>query len=221
MDGDVLLHPRGPLPPSVYWRRRITVVAGILLFLFVLRACAFGGDGKKQPSTTSTTPVSTAGTTPGAATSPKPAASATSRPATSAPASVVPPDPSTPCAKSAIKVTAAANAGSFAAGVEPELTLTVTNTGQTACTRDLGPAQTELRVTSGPDRIWSSDDCAATAAANPTVLKPDETKTFKVTWKRTRSKPCDGTKPAALAGNYRVFGRVGDITSAPDAFRLA
>ncbi len=217
----MLLHPRGPLPPSVYWRRRITVVAGVLLFLYVLGSCAFGGDGKKTPSSSGVA-ASSARTTPGASTSPKPAASSTSKAATSAsPSATAAANPSTPCAKTAIKVTAAANAGSFAAGVEPELTLTVTNIGKTACTRDLGPAQTELQVTSGPDRIWSSDDCAAKAAANPTVLKPEETKTFKVTWKRTRSKPCDGTKPAAQPGNYRVFGRVGDITSAPDAFRLA
>jgi hypothetical protein len=198
------------------------VVVGVLLVLFVLRNCAFGGGGGKPKgaSGSSTPSVSTS------ASSTKPAASSSTsaKPTTSASASATataPADPKTPCAAAAIKVVAAADAAVFAAAVEPVLTLTVTNSGKTPCTRDLGPGATELRVMSGPDRIWSSDDCAAKAPANPTVLTPGETKTFKVTWKRERSKPCTGTRGAAKPGNYRVIGRVGDITSAPDTFRLA
>ncbi|MDP9814556.1 adhesin [Spirilliplanes yamanashiensis] len=50
----------GPLPPAVYWRRRLVVLAGVLiLVLFVALSCTGGDDDKAQPpgGTGATTPM--------------------------------------------------------------------------------------------------------------------------------------------------------------------
>jgi hypothetical protein len=102
------------------------------------------------------------------------------------------------------------------------ITMTIKNSGTTPCTRDLGAAATELLIMSGSDRIWSSDDCNPGGGPKVTVLKPNESKTLAVTWNRKRSKPgasCVGAD--ARPGQYRVTGRVGDLTTRPDTFGLS
>jgi hypothetical protein len=59
------LHPLGPLPPSVYWRRR-AVLLGVPLVLILAFAFSCGGSNPKQGTRTSATqPVSPPSTGPG------------------------------------------------------------------------------------------------------------------------------------------------------------
>jgi hypothetical protein len=119
-------------------------------------------------------------------------------------------------------VTATTNAKSYAGAERPVLVLTVRNIARVACTRDLGQAARELRVLSGNDRVWSSDDCAPGGGSEPTVLDPDEAKTFTVAWARRRSaEGCPANRPAVGPGTYRVVGRLGDIVVAGTAFTLS
>jgi hypothetical protein len=220
MDGGSLLSPRGPLPPGVYWRRRLALLGAIVLLLLVgVYSCS----GDEAKSTGQRTP---AGGTP----SPTPAAAKTRRPVTANPTPTKTPKPTpTPtansralCPDAVLKVAATADRKRYAAGVRPVLTLSVTNTGKVACTRDLGQKARELRLTSGNDRVWSSDDCSPGGAADRVVLKPGERRTFTVTWARRRSKPgCPGGQPVALAGTYRVAARLGGIEARGTAFLLA
>jgi hypothetical protein len=90
------------------------------------------------------------------------------------------------------------------------------------CTRDVGQAAREIRVTSGNDRIWSSDDCSPGGAPMVVTLRPGAAPTtFSVTWSRKRSAAgCPAETKEAAPGTYRVTGRFGDLTSAGDTFRL-
>ena len=218
MDADALLHPRGPLPAEVYWRRRaITFLVVVVLLALLMRSCGGDGDGDATLNAGGSQSPSAAAapTTPSVA-----ASSAAARPSPS-------PSPSpsrvegAPCRDADLAVTATANAKDYAGGVRPRLTLVVTNQGPVSCSRDLGAALRELRVVSGTDRVWSSDDCAPGGDPQVVVLPAGGSRSFPVTWSRTRSRPgCPGGREPAAAGTYRVIGRLGTIERPGDVFTL-
>lgn len=214
MDGGPFLNPRGPLPTGVYWRRRLALIAAVTLLLLIGVYSCTGDDQRKatQSAAASRTPTPTPA-----------AAKATTAKPTPTPASTRTPtaNPSALCPDTALKVAATADRKRYAAGVRPVLTLHVTNTGKVACTRDLGQQARELRLTSGNDRVWSSDDCSPGGTADRVVLKPGERRTFTVTWARRRSKPgCPGGQPVTAPGTYRVIARLGKIEARGTAFLL-
>ncbi len=221
MDLDALLRPRGPLPPGVYWRRRLVLLLVLAVGTWLV-ARSIGGEPAAQrrpspsPSPSPTRPSPTPSLTPSPTPSPTPRPSASPAPSPSPSRS-----PGGPCRPTELKLEATANARSYASGVRPVLTLAVTNTGPVACTRDVGQAARELRVRSGNDRIWSSDDCSPGGRAAVTMLQPGQRLTFSVTWSRRRSAPgCPADQPLAAAGTYQVIGRLGDLTAAGSAFTL-
>ncbi|HZG94512.1 MAG TPA: hypothetical protein VEZ46_07345 [Mycobacteriales bacterium] len=235
MDSGALLNPRGPLPPSVYWRRRLVLLGAtvaILALVFAAYSCG-NGDGTAGGAPTGTPRASTTKTAGGgtvqatakatAARSPSAVASAKQKPTPSP--SAKSPSPSAKraaaCRDADLEVEAKPDKLSYPSGALPVLTLSVTNAGPAACSRDLGQTARELRLTSGPARVWSSDDCADKAPAEQVVLKPGETRDFSVTWSRRRSaEGCPADQPIADPGTYRVTGRVGSVTSPAKAFLL-
>jgi hypothetical protein len=203
--------PVGPEPASTYWQRRAVLAAAVVLLLALLVSLLGGGGdepdrlaGEAAPSAAPSTGPSTTG----------PATSAT--PSASPSAAAVP-----ICQPDALKVEALASEERFAVGSSPRLSLRVTNTGATPCTRDLGQAAVELVVLSGSDRIWSSDDCAPGGKKDVTTLQPAKPVVQRVTWNGRRSRPgCAGDKDRAQAGTYRVNARVGQLKVEGDVFRL-
>ena len=222
MDADALLHPRGPLPPATYWQRRaITLLAVVLVLFAVARACS--GDGDDQDPSRLT--AGTGSPSPSAPVTPGPAATTPAAVVSAAPKPTPSPTPDRvdgePCRDADLTVTATANAKEYPAGSRPRLTLVVTNRSTVSCTRDLGAAVRELRVVSGADRVWSSDDCAPGGDPEMTTLPAGGTKSFSVTWSRTRSRPgCPAGREAVAAGTYRVIGRLGPIERPGDVFTL-
>ena len=213
MDADALLHPRGPLPPAVYWRRRlITLGVVVLVLLLVARSCGGGGSPASLRPSASPSPSRTS--SPSRAPSHSPSPSPSASPSASATLG--------PCPASALVLSAKADAQRYPPGRRPVLTIGIANKGSVPCTRDVGQAAREIRVMSGNDRVWSSDDCSPGGAPMIVTLRPGAAAmTFSVTWSRKRSAPgCPaGTKEAA-AGTYRLTGRFGDLTSAGDHFTL-
>jgi hypothetical protein len=211
MDLGPVVHPRGPLPPGVYWRRR-AVTAGLLVLLAALLLRSCGGEGGTDTLRSGASPTPTPSTTPGATATSAPTRSAAPAPTRS---------PGGICRTADLRVTAASNATSYSGGTRPVLRITVTNVGPVACVREIGQGARELRVVSGTDRVWSSDDCAPGGPLEPTLLQPGETKTSTVAWAKRRSAPgCPTGRPDAAPGTYRVVGRLGDITVEGNAFTL-
>lgn len=126
------------------------------------------------------------------------------------------------CPDSAIKVAVAADAMSYPAAVVPGLTISVTNTGRTPCRRDVGAAALGLLITSGKDRIWSSDDCQHAQGATMRTIAPGTSVSQTVAWTRHRSSPSCSTSPAAQAqpGTYQLTGHAGSVTSNVAVFQL-
>jgi len=206
VDPDALLHPVGPEPARVYWIRRAVVVGLPLLLLIVLLANLGGGGGSRSP-----------GQAAGPSAGPSARASTIPAPTTAMRATATPsPAATSPSGCPSLTVAAAADAASYASGTLPQLTIAVTNTGSSPCTRDLGPAARSLIVYRGADRVWSSADCAS-AAPVPQVLAPGRTVRFTTTWNRQRSSP--GCPSAAAAadpgpGGYILRGQLAGLPPA-------
>ncbi len=208
-----LMHPNGPEPPSVYWVRR-AAIAVVLLTVVVgawwLFGAVLGGGGDDTPV------VDVSAAAEGVEDPLSPDAT---------PAAVEPAVPSEPvaCPDSVIQVNATTDASTYRVGSKPRLTLSITNTGDLACIRDVGPKANELEITSGGYHVWSSDDCNASNKSKETVLEPGQTVASSITWSgRLTQKGCpDGEGAKAKAGRYDVQGRNGKVKSDPTPFALS
>lgn len=168
---------------AVYRRRRLAVllalilvvaVIGIAVWLLIARPWATAGESPAPTSSASTT-----ATAPPATGSPTPDATPTA-PAT--PAIVA-------CEAKDIEVTAVTDADSYAAGVNPQLSISLTNKGATDCTMDVGSSTQVFTVSSGADVWWRSTDCQENPSSMIATLTAGSTVVSKqpVTWDRTRS----------------------------------
>lgn len=200
-----LRNPVGPQLPTVYWRRRLIVGLGAVavLIIIILIIARPGSGGSKSPSA-APSPSATAGAAAGA-----------TAPVSASPAPVV----GSPCVSSRITVDAVTDKNVYAAGVLPSISMTVTNTGSTPCSINLGSTQQELVITSGSETIWSSKDCQTEPVDTPTILKPNTpVSTPGIPWDRTRSSKATCTSartPVKAAGaSYHLTAKVGAIESA-------
>src|SRR4051794_4204907 len=159
-----VLHPVGPLPAAVYWRRRILVLTLLLSVLggggWVGYAVATGrfDDGTTTAATTSSAtsvaPPALERVVPSLAGVQVPTAPSST--ASSTPAA--PPAAGGPCTDDMIGLEVR-TPGSVPVGAEPIFELVVTNTAPVACVRTLDKALQELVLldTQG-GRIWGSND---------------------------------------------------------------
>lgn len=151
-------------------------VIGVSVWLLIARPWADGSAGPAPTSsaTPEDTPVQTA--TPGTE-SPSPTPSGEATPAIVA------------CAAKDIEVTALTDADTYAAGVTPQLSISLTNKGSTDCTIDVGSTTQVLTVSSGSDVWWRSTDCQENPSSMIATLAAGTTVTSKepVIWDRTRS----------------------------------
>jgi hypothetical protein len=124
------------------------------------------------------------------------------------------------CRDSVLQITTESDAEAYPSGGSPKFTLTVRNIGSVACTRALGPDAVELRVFSGEDRIWSSDDCNTAKGQGVMTLQPAEAQALTVRWPGKRTKPGCDIGDVAQPGTYRVSARVGTLIRQGSVFRI-
>lgn len=211
------MHPNGPEPSSVYWIRRaaiLVVLLTVLLGVWWLFGAVLGGDSSTPTAATATTDADAPATTTGELGTDLPADAAITAP-------VTPTDPQA-CPNSVISVEATTDSSTYSVGETPRLTLSITNTGDVACTRDVGPKANELEITSGGYHVWSSDDCNASDKSKISLLEPGQTVASAITWNgRLSQKGCpEGKGAKAKAGRYDVQGRNGKVKSDPTPFAL-
>jgi len=197
-------NPVGPQPPSVYWRRRLLLLAVLLaiVIVVVLIIVRPGSGATKTPAGGQTNGQSG---TPSQSFSPGTGGSAAA------------------CDPSVISLTAVTDATSYAAGAQPQLSMTIANNGASACTIDVGTDAQVYTITSGSDQIWSSTDCQTDKTALKQVLEPGVAKALSTTpfaWDRTRSSTttCTGSRPAVTAGgaSYHLNVKLGSIAAKGD-----
>jgi hypothetical protein len=236
-----VLHPVGPLPASVYWRRRAVAFVGLVGVLLLIWAVLPGGADDTprdsaaaagSPTDPAAAPTSTGsgGLTASPATDDPgragdgPATAATTPVATTARPTPTPPPAPKPCPDSALRLAVSPAQPAYVVGQAPVLRLQVRNAGTASCTRDLGAALQEVLLYRGTQRLWSSNDCYPEGQRDEELMRPGVVHTFSVVWSGLVSRPkCAGTRTRVGAGSYALAARLGTLVSprAPLTLRAA
>jgi hypothetical protein len=215
----------GPLPASVYWRRRVIVLGAALLLVFlVAQACiaasaAPGDDPGAAPPSLGSTPASTVpATSPVAGTPPDAPDGGGDRPGD--PPLVPPPGDGEICADDEMRITATAQPTVFSPGDEVRLAIRIRNDSDRTCRRDIGGDLRELWLIqgTGADKIFSSQHCSGPRGSNDAVLGPGHEEEYFLAWHGRTSSTCDGDEPGgpvAEPGEYRLYARLGRLHSEP------
>ncbi|WP_312180692.1 hypothetical protein [Arthrobacter sp.] len=214
--------PGKPAQPSkaVYRRRRLAL---LLVAAVVLASLAWGGfalagalTADKDASASGPSQPAPSASPSGSAT-PKADSSKSGEPAPSD----EPAETDAMCPAAAVTVAASTDVPAYAAGANPLLTLSVTNTGSEPCEINVGTNQMEFIVTSGSDRIFSSADCQDGGEDLVKEFAPGATEKANFTWDRMRSAPgCGAVASNPNPGWYVFTARLGETTSEKAVFQL-
>jgi hypothetical protein len=200
--------PRGRLPARVYWFRRTLVLVTALALVFAIGRLLSGSGDASSPGEAAAVTASTPSATPtlglAGPTPLRPATTAGSgkaRPtATGAP--VVLAAPTGPCAVDEITVTPSVPEAS--AGGQVHLVLELTGI-KPACTFAVTSRTLVAKVTSGNDRIWSTQDCPKAIREKTVVVRSATPATVVVPWSGRRSDDdCSRSTAWALPGYYHL-----------------
>jgi hypothetical protein len=222
-----VLHPVGPLPAAVYWRRRLAVLAVL--------GVVFGGGGwfvhaaSTSPSWPTFTEVAASSSAPAPVGTPAleqvvpslasvqiPTAPALRNTAATSAAQPTAARP-VPCTDDLIGLEVH-TPGRVAVGSKPVFELRVVNTSRTPCVRALDKGLQEMVILDGAGhRLWGSNDCFPETSRDRRTLLPGEVVTLPITWSGLTSQPhCAGARTPLASGQYAVRGRL-DTKKTADA----
>lgn len=212
------MRPSGPLPPRVYWTRRLLALVVLLVVISILWWCvqkvtgnaddsaATAGDGTSQQADSSD-----AGPSEGEEPSGGPAGDETIAPPSTEKqkprkhkkknAPLMTPTGGCDVAEVAMSIEVA----DVDQGKANPITLELTGPQGTACTQAITSSTLVLRITSGDDVVWSSDDCPDKLLAEEVVVRAKPAGKYTFTWNGQRSTgSCANTGPDAKPGGYWV-----------------
>lgn len=174
------------------------------------------GAGSGEPGDASATPTASTSETATAAAGESAAPTQTPTPTPTGPAE---------CAAPALVVAAVLDATSYAADAQPQLSLSITNTGAEACVMNVGTAVQVYTISSGADVIWVSSHCQTEPADEIVTIGAGQSVTAPpITWVRERSSldTCGTDRADAVAGGayYQLVVSVNGIASQPATFVL-
>ncbi|KSZ56827.1 hypothetical protein Z045_20650 [Rhodococcus pyridinivorans KG-16] len=242
-----MLEPTGPLPPEIYWRRRVLAigVSVVVLALVIWLVVALtGGDDPDQNPEPAAAEVSTSATTTAADASADAASASTTRSGeasassgsrgaeglaaedaddsstTTTSAAPVPPGQ---CSDQSLAVRVTADEPNYRVGSEPDFTIVITNIGTSPCERDLGAGLQQVLVYSldGNERLWANTDCFPESTADIRSLDPGDQAAYSVKWSATTSEPgCQAPREPVGPGAYTVVGQLGGLRSVPEPFNI-
>ncbi|MGV9825835.1 hypothetical protein [Gordonia sp. NPDC003429] len=237
-----MIEPHGPLPPEIYWRRRIVAGGvGVAVLALVVGLIIWTTSGSNDsPSNTAANSAVTSTTT----TTSEPASESSEAPAgggsyggggtpASESVSVPPGSPGAPapagangvalCPDQNVAVVLYTDKPTYTTGDQPVFTIVTTNAGLTACTRDVGKAAQNVvvRTLDGTRTLWSAQDCSPLKTVNNVVLQPQQQVKDTITWSGTTSNPgCDKPRVQVPPGSYQAIGKIGEKESAPITFNV-
>lgn len=241
--------PQGPLPARVYWTRRVLVLVVALALVFGVahllgRGGSPSGGPSAQPVGANQTSAGTAPVTPtvpltGQTTSlpsDLPSDQPTGRAGVGVTQAPTAPGqggssaaaPSTPLAQptgscvSSDVVAVPSVEGTAYAGKPVVLTLTLTTRTSPACSWEVSASSLVLKITSGPDRIWSTQDCTGAVPKQVVVVRKDAPTTVSVVWNGLRSDAaCSRATEWAEPGYYHAVAAAFGADPTDAQFRLA
>jgi hypothetical protein len=211
-----VIRPSGPLPPRVYWVRRVLLLAFVVL---VVSAVWWLLSGLGNPH-------SGGGATPQAAVTPDtvtPPAPTTSAGATGggradahrhrshhagngpgrrhSPRAALPP-PTGPCSPTDVAI--AVQVAGVRQGEATTSTLSLTSRWAPACTLTVSPHSMVVRIVSKNGLlVWTSDDCPNAVPARQLVVRSERATIYRMPWDGHRSvEGCSSPGPPAAPGDY-------------------
>lgn len=214
-----VLHPVGPEPERTYWLRRGLVLGAVLLLGIAAVLFVRGGGPESAVATPPSPSLSPALPQPGgtlwgvsSSVGPSDAGSPTPKPvskpgkaARSAPTSKTRP---VTCSAARLRATLTGNQR-----LKPEqkttFELSLINGSRSACVVRVSPANFRLTISSGSDRIWSSDDCAGAVEPIRERVAAEDAVAWTMDWNGHRSAPsCQERPEAPRAGTYVATARL-------------
>lgn len=209
---------RGPLPPDVYWRRRLFVGTVAFSLVFVIAQWLTGGsDGSSdetpaaeqagaQVSATQTVTAgdatSTAPVTPGAKATPTLAA------------------PEGVCKPADVAVTPSV-AGGQAAGAYVTLSLSLQTITSEACTWQVASNSLTVRIAQGKEEIWSTRQCRKAVPSQSVVVRRAVATVVTMTWNaRESNQGCTSRTAWVLPGDFTIAAAALGGEPAEAAFSL-
>lgn len=208
-----LTSPRGPLPARVYWVRRLLLLLTVFLLVFAASRLVGGDDEAETAAQTGAdrgAPASDAAGD-GEQAAPDQAGEQTGTGTDQAPTPTIEPtptppplpEPSGPCPPEDVVVTPTVAAGIAADGLTINLELRTRTTE--ACTWTVSPETMTAKITSGPDDIWSSQQCPAAIPTSDVVVRNVEATVVPLVWNLRRSDAdCSAQTDWARLGWYHV-----------------
>lgn len=202
---------RGPLPAGVYWRRRLLLLAvAAVLVLGLARVLGGSSDGVSADAGVAEQAAAVPpSTTPSQTTSPT--ASPTAKPGkrnrpSATPTTPAPPPPAVPdgpCDETDLAITPAAV--DAVAGRDVVILLELRTIVDPACTWRISSGNLSVKLTSGAEDIWSSQECPAAVPVKDLVVRSAEPTTVALVWNAKRSdEDCSRLTDWALPGDYHV-----------------
>lgn len=222
--------PRGPLPARVYWTRRLLVLGLALALVFGIGRLLGGGSDAKSSGDGAV--LSGAGTNPGdTQTGPShPRSTAKGGKGTKGtkqpkPSPSVTPlaQPDGPCTPAEVLVTPKIT--NAVAGREVLLRLELTSTQSEACTWRVSSDTIAVKITSGKDFIWSSQQCPRSVTAQDVIVRKPGVGTpvaaVVVRWSGRRSdEDCARTTDYVRPGYYHALAATLGGTATDQQFEL-
>jgi len=195
--------PRGPLPPSVYWRRRLAVLGVAFLLVFGIGHLLGGGSDGKSDDDGSATTVAGTQSSSGTPTH-RPTHTSTRKPHHATHSTTPLAEPDGPCSDDEVLVKPVLKSPSAADKVTIRLELT--STDSEACTFTVSRDTVVVKLTSGNDFIWSTQDCPRSVKKTDVVVRKTVPAKVDVTWSGRRSNAnCDVTAQWAQPGWYHAI----------------
>jgi hypothetical protein len=225
-----VIRPAGPLPSRVYWVRRLLLLAILVLFLSVawLMVGRVLGSADAPAATGSTSGGGTPAVEPGHSGGGGSNGSGGSSPGGNGPgqheagghghhgASApghrhqgdrhdqgkrVFAQPTGDCAPTDVGMSVSVD--DAGPGQPTPVTLTFTSLASPACTLAITPDSLMLRITSGEDVVWSSDDCPDDLLAKELVVRSHPATDYTLVWNGFRSTPsCAAPGKITKPGGY-------------------
>ena len=206
--------PRGPLGQRVYWTRRLIVLALAFGLVFGIAHLLGGGsDGKSGGDTASPVVADASSSSPTTSeTTSRPTSGPTTR-LTSGPTGTKPPktntspplaQPDGPCSDDEVVVTPVLS--SPVAGSPVAVGLEISSIDSAACTFRVSSSTVVVKLISGDDFIWSSQECPKSVPAVDVVARSSLPAKVNVYWSGRRSnETCSTTTDWARAGWYHAI----------------
>lgn len=199
--------PRGPLPPAVYWRRRLFVLglAGSLVFL-VASLLTSGSDGKSLDTPVAQQAGAQVEASDTVTPSSTPSTAAAGKKGRKTPTSTPTPTLAAPegtCDPADIVVTPAVDEPAVA-GRDVTIALSLRTVESEACTWRVAPTSVTVKISRGGDEVWTSRHCRRAVPAQTVVVRRAVPTVIRLTWNARESEEGCRATNWVRSGDYTI-----------------